>query len=95
MSDLSQEAKYLMNNPAFQSALSEARRQALAAAMGCDAKDDEGRRRYLDAVRTVDKVSGHIVALMQSEALPDDKTVTFYEDQAQSRYSKFMDALKG
>ncbi len=88
MSDLSGEAKALMNNAAFAAALEAARRQTIAAAMACDPKDDEGRRRYLDAARTVDRVTGHLAALVAAAttgAAPDP--ATYYQDQARKRWA--------
>lgn len=79
------EAKSLMNNEAFVEALEAARKQAITAAMMCDTKDDEGRRRYLDAARTVDKVRGHLNALIQAAKTGDDTNVAdFYEERAKS-----------
>lgn len=90
MSDLTQDAKYLMNNEAFTGALESCRSQAMNAALACDVKDDESRRRYLDAVRTVDKVKSHLIALMSAtkadEVQPDD----FYTTQAKSRFAAFL-----
>jgi hypothetical protein len=88
MSDLSGEAKALMNNAAFVAALDAARRQTIAAAMACDPKDDEGRRRYLDAARTVDRVAGHLAALIAAEKTggePDP--AAYYQDQARKRWT--------
>lgn len=92
MSDLSNDAKYLMNNPAFVSAIESAKSQAMTAALMCDAKDDEGRRRYLDAVRTVDKVVGHLKALMVAD-VAEPEVPNYYEDKAKSRFSEFMAKL--
>ncbi|MGE3336040.1 MAG: hypothetical protein AB7I36_20580 [Rhodospirillaceae bacterium] len=88
MSELSGEVKALMNNAAFVAALDGARRQAISAAMACDPKDDEGRRRYLDAARTVDRVAAHLSALVAADktgAEPDP--ATYYQDQARKRWA--------
>jgi hypothetical protein len=88
MSDLSGEAKALMNNAAFVAAVDAARRQLIAAAMACDPKDDEGRRRYLDAAKTVDRVMAHLAALVaadKTESEPDP--ATYYQDQARKRWA--------
>lgn len=78
------DAKYLMNNPAWVNAVESARKQVMDAALACDPKDDEGRRRYLDAARTVDKVVNHIRALA---ATPDEQpdVEDFYKDRSKSR----------
>ena len=90
MSDISAEAKYLMNNEAFIAALENAKQQAMSAALACNIADDQGRRRYLDAVRTVDKVRAHIAALMAA-AKPEDVDVTdFYVERAKSRWAAFL-----
>ncbi len=90
MSDQSADAKYLMNNAAFVAALDNAKAQALRAALGCDAKDDESRRRYLDAVRTVDKVAAHLNALLQAEQPEDVSVADFYQEQAKRRWAAFV-----
>lgn len=93
MTDLSAEAKYLMSNPAFVSALQSAKTQALNAALSCDGKDDQGRRVYLDAVRTVDKVASHIAALMAADKPEEIEVTDFYTEQAKSRYAKFRELI--
>jgi len=93
MSDVAAEAKYLMNNHAFVAALNEAKRQTLAAALACDEKDDQGRRRYLDAWRTVDKVAAHLNALMATDKPKDEDVSSFYEDQAKRRWTAWTDFL--
>ena len=90
MSDLAAEAKALLNNEAFVAALETARRQAIAAAMGCAVSDDDGRRRYLDAARTVDRLAGHLNALVVSAKSGEEVDPSqFYEDQARRRWSFF------
>lgn len=89
------EANSLMNNEAFVAALGSARSQAITAAMMCDPKDDEGRRRYLDAARTVDRVAGHLYALIQAAKSGKDadeavKVADFYEERAKSRFLAFL-----
>lgn len=88
MSDASGEAKALMNNPAFVGALETARRQAITAAMACDPTDDEGRRRYLDAAKTVDRVAAHLAALIVADKTGGDADpATYYQDQARKRWT--------
>lgn len=88
MTDLTADAKYLMNNEAFVEALESAKRQALTAALACDVRDDEGRRRYLDAIRTVDKVRGHLAAL--ATTTDTDNVADFYEDRQRSALQRFL-----
>lgn len=83
-------ANALMNNPAFVEALESARSQAITAAMMCDTRDDDGRRRYLDAARIVDRVAGHLNALVsasKSGAVVDP--ADFYEERAKQRFALF------
>ena len=88
MSDLTGEAKALMSNTAFVAALDAARRQSIAAAMACDPKDDEGRRRYLDAAKTVDRVAAHLAALVAAGKSGDEPDpATYYQDQARKRWT--------
>ena len=88
MSDLSGEAKALMNNAAFVAAMDAARRQTIAAAMACDPKDDEGRRRYLDAAKTVDRVTAHLAALIAAGKTGEEPDpATYYQDQARKRWA--------
>ena len=88
MSDLSGDAKALMNNAAFTNAVEVVRRQTIAAAMACDPKDDEGRRRYLDAARTVDRVTAHLSALVIAEKVGESvDPATYYQDQARKRWA--------
>lgn len=88
MKDLTSDAKYLMNNEAFVEALESAKRQALTAALACDVKDDEGRRRYLDAIRTVDKVRGHLTAL--SVSTEETNVTDFYEERSRGVLGKLL-----
>ena len=84
------EARGLLNNPAFVAALDAARTQVIWAAMMCAAHDDEGRRRYLDAARTVDKVAGHLNALVQAEKSGAEvEPADFYEERARQRFALF------
>lgn len=84
------EAKSLMNNPAFVEALDSARKQAITAAMMCAVEDDNGRRRYLDAARIVDKVAGHLNALILASKTGEDVVpADFYEERAKARFALF------
>lgn len=88
--NLSGEAEALMNNEAFVSALNSARQQCITAAMGCGVADDEGRRRYLDAAKNVDKIRGHLVALIQSAKTGESvDPANFYEERAKRRFAFF------
>ena len=84
------EARALLNNEAFVGALESARAQVIAAAMMCEARDDEGRRRYLDAARIVDRVGGHLNALVQAAKSGEDvNAADFYEERAKQRFALF------
>jgi hypothetical protein len=64
------EAKSLLNNEAFLAALEYCRGAAIQGAMTCDAKDDHGRRVYLDAAKTVDRVKAFLAAQLASKGTP-------------------------
>jgi hypothetical protein len=81
------EAKALMNNEAFVEALESCRKQAMNAALACGIDNDEGRRRYLDAVRTVDKVQGHLAALISADTPEEVNPADFYEERAKRRFA--------
>jgi hypothetical protein len=84
------EARSLLNNEAFVAALESARAQAITAAMMCDARDDDGRRRYLDAARIVDRVAGHLNALVQAAKTGEGvDPADFYEERAKQRFALF------
>lgn len=90
MSDLPENAKALMNNPAFRDALESAQQSCINAAMACDVKDDEGRRRFLDAAKIVGKVASHLAALIQAAKTGDEVDhASFYEERARSRWALF------
>ena len=81
------EAKGLMGNAAFVEALDKARAQAIASAMACDVRDHDGRRRFLDAARVVDKVQGHLNALILSAKTGDEVDPNdFYKERAKNRF---------
>lgn len=85
------EAKSLMNNEAFVAALDAARKQAIASAMMCAIDDDNGRRRYLDAARVVDKVAGHLNALIIASKTGETvKAPDFYEERASSFLGRIL-----
>jgi hypothetical protein len=90
VSDLGQEATYLMGNEAFVHVTKSARDALIAKAMACSAQNDEGRRRYLDAAKTVDRVVSHLNALVAASKTGKEVDVsTFYEDQARERFKLF------
>lgn len=77
------EAKSLMNNEAFVKATESVRTWNINRALSCKQRDDEGRRRYLEAAKIVDSVVAHINA--QITAAKSGDTVdpsTFYEERA-------------
>jgi len=88
MADLSADAAALMNNEAFKAAIESAQRDCINAAMTCDPKDDDGRRRFLDAAKTAAKVVAHLQALIVAtgtgEVVDPDK---FYEERAKRRFA--------
>jgi hypothetical protein len=90
MMSIETEARALLNNEAFVAALESARTQVITAAMMCDARDDDGRRRYLDAARIVDRVAGHLNALVQASKTGDGvDPADFYEERAKQRFALF------
>lgn len=85
MSDLVAEARSLMSNPAFVDILERARKQIIEAAMACDVKDDEGRRRYLDAARIVEMVPAHLNALIVASKTGEEVDPSdFYKERART-----------
>jgi len=88
MSDVSGDASYLMNNSAFLEAVKSAQEQCITAAMACQPRDDEGRRRLLDAALTVTKVVSHLNALVIAQKTGDQTNVLdFYETQAREHWA--------
>lgn len=88
---LAREAKALASNPAFVSALDSARTQVIEAAIACDAKDDDGRKRFLDAAKTVSRVKAHILALAASPP----GTVVELSDYYTERQKSLLSRLRG
>ena len=85
MSDLTLDAKHLMNNAAFKEAVEKTQQSYLNAAMNCALNDDEGRRLNLCAARIVNTIAGHLTALASDKTgevidLPD-----FYEERARKK----------
>lgn len=87
MSDLTAEAKSLLNNPAFTEAISKAQQDLLAKVLACDPKDDQGRRLYAEAANIVGKVSAHIVALANSGPEQEKPVEDFYAERAKSKFA--------
>lgn len=80
------EAKSLMNNEAFVAATKFVRDWNIAKALACKPRDDEGRRRYLEAARIVDSVVSHINAQIQAAKSGDTVDPSnFYEERARNR----------
>lgn len=86
------EARSLMNNEAFVKCLSIARDQAIVAAMQCEPKDDEGRRRYLDVAKVVNGIPAYLSALLVAEKMD---TVVSVEDHYELKAKTFLEKLKG
>lgn len=85
--DLTADAKYLMNNPAFVQALASCQQHHINHAMSCEAKDDHGRRVHLEHAKNVNRIVGHLNALIA--AAKSNETVdhdSFYQDQAKKRW---------
>lgn len=78
---LARESKALAANPAFLAALDSARSQVINAAIACDAKDDDGRRRYLDAAKTIAHVKAHILTLAADPGQVVDVSNYYVEKQ--------------
>lgn len=85
MSDPTENAKHLMANPVFMEAFESAKKQAVDAALMCGPRDDDLRRRYLDAANVVDRVRTHIIAIAsmgEEKVRPED----YYKDTAAERF---------
>jgi len=87
MRDLSGGAGLLMANEAFAHVVKEAREWQINKALACDPKDDDGRRKYLDAAKTVDRVVSHLEALMAVPVEEQADPTTYYQDQAKKRWA--------
>lgn len=61
------EAKQLLNNEMLTEAFNSVRNQAIKAALDAHPREDDLRRRLLDAANTVDKVRAHLMAVIQAE----------------------------
>lgn len=91
MTDLTSEAKALLNNAAYRDAVERAQQAYLNAAMNCPLNDDEGRRLHLSAARIVGQIASHITALATDKGenivdLPD-----FYAERARARWATLAD----
>ena len=64
-------AKDALNNPVFAEALELAKQAYNAGAMNCDAKDDLGRFRYIEAQKVVEAVERHLKAVIASGEMPE------------------------
>lgn len=81
------EAKALMNNEAFVSALNACQQYHLNQAMACDAKDDHGRRVHLEHAKDVNRIVGHLNALIQASKTGEEVVESnFYEERARKRF---------
>ena len=88
MGDIAQEAKWLMNNEAFKHVVESARSDLIAKAMACSPRNDEGRRRYLDAAKTVDRLVSHLNALILASKTGEEvEPATYYEEEAKKRWA--------
>lgn len=63
-------AKDALNNPVLQNALTLAKQAYNTGAMNCDAKDDLGRFRYIQAQKVVEAVGRHLQAVIASGEMP-------------------------
>lgn len=89
---LAGEAKALLNNPVFVEALDAVRTQAINGALSAGPRDDDLRRKYLDAAKTVDGVKSHLAAVIQAQEVADEaeklKNIeNFYSDRAKARWN--------
>ncbi len=81
------EAKSLMNNEAFVLATKAVRDWNIAAALRCKPRDDDGRRKYLEAAKIVDQVIAHITAQITAAKSGDTVDPTnIYEERAKNRF---------
>ena len=88
--DVTADAKYLMNNAAFVQAVKSCQEWHINEAMKCDPKDDHGRRVHLEHAKNVNRIVGHINALIQ--AAKTNETVdheSYYQEQARRRWGMF------
>lgn len=85
------EAKAILNNVAFIAAVDSVRADLITKAMNCSPQNDTGRRRYLDAAKTVDRVVSHLNAVVIAAKSGDEvDTSTYYQDEAAKRWGVFQ-----
>lgn len=85
------EAKSLMNNEAFVKAIADCQQWHLNKAMTCGLKDDEGRRRHLQHAKDVNKIVGHLNALIVATKTGDEVDPDqFYAERAAKRWTAFL-----
>jgi hypothetical protein len=89
VTDLTAEAKSLLNNEAFTKALGDAREQLIAQAMACKPEDHVGRAHYLGLAKVVDRIAGHLGALIASDKPEAIEVTDYYEQRAKRRFSLF------
>jgi hypothetical protein len=81
------EAKALMNNEAFVQALNACQQYHLNQAMTCDAKDDHGRRVHLEHAKNVNRIVGHLNALIQASKTGQEVDhENYYQEQARKKW---------
>lgn len=87
MSDLTADAKYLMNNAAFKNAMDDIKKELVDAAMACAVGDHEGRRLYLCLAKMADKFATRLATLAATtEELPD--VANYYTEKQRSFFSR-------
>lgn len=84
------DAKFLMSNEAFVQAIESVQKYHMNKAMACGPKDDHGRRIHLEHAKNVNRISGHLNALLTAaksgeEVNPDD----FYKERANKVFALF------
>ena len=79
-----------MSNEAFVQALEACQKYHINKAMACGPKDDNGRRIHLEHAKNVNRIAGHLNALLVAaksgdEVSPDD----FYKERANKVFALF------
>lgn len=87
---LESDAKFLMSNEAFVQALESVQRFHTNKAMACGPKDDSGRRIHLEHAKNVNRIAGHLNALLMAAKSGEEVNPEhFYKERANKVFALF------
>ena len=82
-----EDAKYLMQNTAWVEAVTRAKADLINAALKCGPTEDKQRFLYLEAAKSVEKISAHVGALIVDDKGSPVEVADYYAERAKSRFS--------